>query len=222
VRAAWAIVRRELQGELRSREIIPTILVFGALVVVVMNFAFEPSREESERIAPGVIWIAIAFAGILGLSRSAALDEENAALDGLLAAPVERSSLYHGKLLANCAFLLVAEVVLVPLILVLYNLAAWRTLVALAPTIVLGTIGFAAAGTIFATIAANSKLREVLLPILLLPVVIPVFLAAVEATGIVIRNEGVRYLYSWLRILAVFDLVYIVASSLLFEFVVED
>jgi heme exporter protein B len=222
MRAVWAIVRREVLAEIRSREILPAILVFGTLVVVVMNFAFEPTREESELLAPGVLWVSIAFSGILGLSRSAALDEENGALDGLLAAPIDRASLYVGKMLANLAFLVMAEIVLVPLFLVMYNVASWTAIARLAPTIFLGTVGFIAAGTIFATIAANSKLREVLLPILLLPVIIPLFLAAVEATGIVLRNEEMRRLVSWLRILAVFDLVYLVASTLLFEFVLED
>lgn len=222
MRIAWAILARELRGELRAREILPTILVFGALVIVVMNFAFEPSREESGFLAPGVLWVAIAFSGILGLARSAARDEENATLDGLLAAPVDRGSLYLGKALANLAFLLLSEVVLVPLFLVVYNLAGAGTLAALAPVLLLGTVGFAAAGTIFAAIASNSRLREILLPVLLLPVVIPLLLAAVEGTGIVLRGEGTRHLGSWLRILVVFDVVYVVASFLLFEYVLED
>jgi heme exporter protein B len=222
MRVAWAILRRELRGELRAREILPTILVFATLIVVLMNFAFEPSREESALLGPGVLWVAIAFSGILGLSRSAALDGENAALDGLLAAPVDRGSLYVGKVLANLVFVLASEVVLVPLFLVLYDAAALGTLLALAPTILLGTIGYVAVGTIFAAVAVCSRLREILLPILLLPVAIPLLLAAVEATSIVLAGEGTRHLGSWNRILVVFDVVYLVASYLLFEYVLED
>jgi heme exporter protein B len=220
--ALWPIVARELRGEARAREIVPIILVFGMLVLVIMNFAFEPTREESELLAPGVLWVAVAFSGMLGLSRASALDEENAAIDGLVAAPVDRGVLYLGKTAANFAFLLAAECVVVPAFLLLYNIAAARSLVGLLPILLLGTLGFVAAGTIFAAVAANSRMRELLLPVLLIPIAIPLLLAAVEATGIVLRDEGTRYLRSWVRILAVFDVVTLVASYLLFEYVLED
>ncbi len=220
--ALWPIVARELRGELRTREIVPIILVFGMLVLVIMNFAFEPTREESELLAPGVLWVAVAFSGMLGLSRASALDEENAAIDGLVAAPIDRGVLYLGKAAANFAFLLAAECVVVPAFLLFYNIAAARLLVGLLPILLLGTLGFVAAGTIFAAVAANSRMRELLLPVLLIPIAIPLLLAAVEATGIVLRDEGTRYMRSWVRILAVFDVVTLVASYLLFEYVLED
>lgn len=220
--ALWSIVGRELRGELRAREIVPIILVFGALVLVIMNFAFEPTREESDLLAPGVLWVAVVFSGMLGLSRSSALDEENAALDGLVAAPIDRGVLYLGKMLANFVFLLVAECVLVPVFLILYNIADARVLLGLVPILLLGSLGFVAAGTIFAAVSANSRMRELLLPVILVPIAIPLLLSAVEGTSIVLRDEGTRYLRSWVRVLVVFDLVSLVASYLLFEYVLED
>lgn len=220
--AIRAILWREIRGELRSKEILPLILVFGLLVLVIMSFAFEPSQEEARSLAPGVLWVALAFAAILGLSRSASRDEENAALDGLLAAPVERGRLYLGKALANLVFMLLADLVLVPLFLILYDLAEPRALIALLPVVLLGTIGLVSVGTIFAAVTVNTRMREVLLPVLLLPVAVPVLLSSVEATGIILRDEGDRFLFSWLRILIVFDFVYLVVSYLLFEYVLED
>lgn len=220
--AIRAILWREIRGELRGREIVPVVLVFGLLVLVIMNFAFEPSLEESELLAPGVLWVALAFSGILGVSRSASRDEENAALDGLLAAPVDRGTLFLGKLLANCVFMLLADAVLVPVFLVLYDIASVRFLIGLAPVVLLGTIGYTVVGTIFAVVAVNTKMREVLLPILLLPVAIPLFLAAVEITGMVLREEGGRNQRVWLQVIAVYDFVFLVLSYLFFEYVLED
>jgi heme exporter protein B len=218
----WTIVSREVRGELRSREIVPIVLVFGMLVLVIMNFAFEPTREESGRVAPGVLWVAVAFSGMLGLSRSSSLDLENGAIDGLIAAPVDRGAIYLGKMLANFTFLFAAELVLVPVFLLLYDIVNARVLIGLAPILLLGTLGFVSAGTIFAAIAANSRMRELLLPVVLIPIAIPLLLSAVEGTGIVLRGEGTRHLRSWLRILVVFDLVTLIASYLLFEYVLED
>jgi heme exporter protein B len=220
--AVVAILGRELRSELRAREIVPIILVFGLLVLVIMNFAFEPSSEEARRQGPGVLWVSIAFSAMLGLARSASRDEENGNLEGLAAAPVDRGALYLAKVLANALFAWIAAAVLVPLFLVFYDLAQPRIAAALVPVVLLGVLGFVAAGTVFAAIAVNTRMREVLLPVLLLPVVVPVLLAAVEATGIVLRDEGTRYLFSWLRILAVFDFVYLIVSYLLFDHLLED
>lgn len=221
-RAIGAILWKELRGELRAKEIVPIVLVFGLLVLVIMNFSFEPSRGEARALAGGVLWVALAFGGVLGLSRAAGRDEENGAQDGLLASPADRGALYLGKAAANLMFLLLTDLVIVPAFLILYDLASLQTAWRLAPVVLLGSLGLVSAGTIFAAIAVNTRMREVLLPILLLPVAIPVLLASVEATGIVLRGEGNRYLWSWVRILVVFDFVTLAAAYLLFEFVLEE
>jgi heme exporter protein B len=222
VSAIRALLWREVRGELRGREIVPIVVVFGLLVLVIMNFAFEPSSAEAKLIAPGVLWVALAFSGILGVSRAASRDEENGALDGLLAAPVDRGTLYLGKMLSNLVFMFLADLVLVPVFLVLYDMASLDNLAGMLPVVALGTIGFVAVGTIFAAVAVNTRMREMLLPIVFLPVAVPILLAAVEATAIVLRGEETRYLFSWIRILLVADFIFLVLSYLLFEYVLED
>ena len=220
--AIRALLWREVRGELRGREIVPIVVVFGLLILVIMNFAFEPSSEEAKLLAPGVLWVALAFSGILGVSRAASRDEENGALDGLLAAPIDRGTLYLGKMLSNLLFMLLAELVLIPVFLVLYDMATLENLAGMLPVVALGTIGFVAVGTIFAAVAASTRMREMLLPIVFLPVSVPILLAAVEATAIVLRGEETRYLFSWIRILLVADFIFLVLSYLLFEYVLED
>ncbi|HVH05518.1 MAG TPA: heme exporter protein CcmB [Myxococcota bacterium] len=220
--AIRALLWREVRGELRGREIVPIVVVFGLLVLVIMNFAFEPSGEEAKLLAPGVLWVALAFSGILGVSRAASRDEENGALDGLLAAPIDRGTLYLGKMLSNLVFMFLADLVLVPVFLVLYDMASLKNLAGMLPVVLLGTIGFVAVGTIFAAVAVNTRMREMLLPIVFLPVAVPILLAAVEATSIILRGEETRYLFSWIRILLVADFIFLVLSYLLFEYVLED
>lgn len=220
--AIRALLWREVRGELHGREIVPIVVVFGLLVLVVMSFTFEPSSEEAKLLAPGVLWVALTFSGILGVSRSASRDEENGALDGLLASPIDRGTLFLGKFLANLVFMLLADLVLVPVFLILYDMAALEKLLGILPVVALGTIGFVTIGTIFAAVAVNTRMRELLLPVVLLPVAIPLILASVEATGILLRAEGSRYLWSWLRILVVADFIFLVLSYLLFEYVLED
>jgi heme exporter protein B len=222
VTAIRALLWREVRGELRGREIVPIVVVFGLLVLVIMNFAFEPSGEEAKLLAPGVLWVALAFSGILGVSRAASRDEENGALDGLLAAPIDRGTLYLGKMLSNLVFMFLADLVLVPVFLVLYDMASLKNLGGMLPVVLLGTIGFVAVGTIFAAVAVNTRMREMLLPIVFLPVAVPILLAAVEATSIILRGEETRYLFSWIRILLVADFIFLVLSYLLFEYVLED
>lgn len=220
--AIRALLWREVRVELRGREIVPIVVVFGLLVLVIMNFAFEPSGEEAKLLAPGVLWVALAFSGILGVSRAASRDEENGALDGLLAAPIDRGTLYLGKMLSNLVFMFLADLVLVPVFLVLYDMASLKNLAGMLPVVLLGTIGFVAVGTIFAAVAVNTRMREMLLPIVFLPVAVPILLAAVEATSIILRGEETRYLFSWIRILLVADFIFLVLSYLLFEYVLED
>ncbi|HVH05923.1 MAG TPA: heme exporter protein CcmB, partial [Myxococcota bacterium] len=129
---------------------------------------------------------------------------------------------YLGKMLSNLVFMFLADLVLVPVFLVLYDMASLKNLAGMLPVVLRGTIGFVAVGTIFAAVAVNTRMREMLLPIVFLPVAVPILLAAVEATSIILRGEETRYLFSWIRILLVADFIFLVLSYLLFEYVLED
>jgi len=217
---AWAIFRKDLRVELRTKDAFSAMVVFGILTVVIFNFAFDLAREEAIRLAPGALWVAYVFAGVLGLNRSFAMERENEAVRGLSLAPVDAGAVYLGKLLANCCFMLAFQLVVFPLFVIFFNLSILAHVPALLGIMVLGTLGFTAVGTILSAVAANTKMREVLLPILLLPMAFPAVIGAVEATALVMREmPGVG---DWVRMLVVFDIVFIVLSSLTFEYVLGE
>jgi len=221
LRVAWAVFAKDVRAEFRSKEAITSMVVFGVLTIVVFNFAFEPTRAETMLIAPGVLWIAFAFAGILGLNRSFAMEREAGALTGLMLAPVDRGAIYLGKTLANTMFIVVLQAVVLPLFAVFYNVDLVPRLGRLIPVALLGAVAFSAAGTAFAAIAANTSMREVMTPLLLFPAATPVLIAAVEGTGLVLRDESAGY-GSALRLLAGFTIVYMTTSYLLFDYVLEE
>ena len=219
-RATWAIYMKDLRLEVRTKETVSTILVFSLLVVFIFNFAFDPSPQVIAAVGPGIVWVAYLFTGILGLNRSLILEKDQATLDGLLLAPVGRDAIYAGKLLGIFTIMLVVEALMVPAFLVLYDLSVlsvWFALVA-----VLATLGFAAVGTVFSAIAVNTRAREVMLPLLFLPVVLPVVIGAVASTASVMDGAGWAGISRWVGLLLAFDAVFLVISSLAFEHVLEE
>lgn len=196
------------------------MLVFSLLAVLIFSFALDLRGRMAEAAAPGVLWATAAFAGTLGLSRSLAREQETGCIDGLLLAPVDRSAIFFGKALGNLAFMAVVEVVLLPLFSALFDVALLRLGVLL--VLAVGTVGYAAVGTLLAAIAVNTRAREVMLPILLLPLAVPVLIAAVQATGGLIEGASLTEVGGWVRILVVYDLVIVAASLLTFEYVVEE
>lgn len=221
-RIIWAIFVKDLRLEWRHRETLASMCVFGLLVVFLFNFAFEPAREETLRLLPGLLWIAFAFAGILGFNRSFAAERENASLEGLTLAPVDPGTIYLGKMLANLLFLGIAEAVIVFAASLWYNFSFLPVLGRFVLVVFLGTLGYVAVGTTFGAVSANTRMREVMLPVLQFPVAVPVFIGAIEATTGVLRGEPLGVYASWVNLLAGFCVVFLVLSYLLFEYVLEE
>lgn len=222
LRVIWAIFVKDLKVEWRHRETLVSMCVFGVLVVFLFNFAFEPARAESLRLLPGLLWVAFAFAGILGFNRSFALERENGCLEGLALAPVDAGAIYFGKMLANLAFLLFAEAVIVFAVSLWYNFSFLPVFEAFGLVALLGTVGYTAVGTIFGAVAANTRMREVMLPVLQFPVAVPVFIGAISSTTGVLRGEPMEVYEGGVRLLVIFAVVFVVLSYLLFEYVLED
>lgn len=221
LRKILAIVGKDVASELRTKEMVSAMFVFSLLVIFIFNFAFDLRANNAQTLAPGVLWVAIAFAGMLGLSRSFILERDRGVLDGLLLAPVDRSAIYFGKLIGNVLFISVVEVVILPFFIILFNQSA-ITLPGLIGIVVLGTIGFASVGTLFSAMAVHTRAREVLLPIMLFPVVVPVLLAAVNLTAATLDALPLAEVSHWLALLIAFDVIFIAASFILFDFVVEE
>jgi heme exporter protein B len=222
---------KDLALELRTKESLSAMLVFGLLVLVIFNFSFgfTPNRSEMASMGGGLLWVAFTFAGILGLNRSFAAERENGCLQALLMTPVDRGALFLGKWGANLAFMLFAEAIILPTFGLIFNLPLGRFLPELILVIVLGTAGFTALGTLLAGVAANTRMKEVMLPILLFPVTIPLMLWAVGWTtallqaGVVDSDvEPDPSKAQAVQLLAGFDLIFVTISYLLFAYVVED
>ena len=220
VRKVAAIIEKDIAAELHTREMISAMLVFSALATLIFSFALDLRGELAEAAAPGVLWSTISFAGTLGLSRSMAREKETGCIDGLLLAPVDRTAIFFGKAVGNLLFMSVVEVALLPLFSVLFDVGLMRARILV--VLVLGTVGYAAVGTLLAAIAVNTRAREVMLPVLLLPLAVPVLIAAVRATGALLEGAALSQAAGWIRILVVYDLVIVAVSLLTFGYVVEE
>jgi heme exporter protein B len=216
-----AIVFKDIVIEMRSKESISSMLMFGILVLVIFMFAFESSGLDKTLIGPGELWAAFSFSAILGLNRSLSMEIDNDCLQGLLLAPLGRGDLYLGKVASNFTFMIIAEFVVLPVFFVLNNLSFDQRFLGVVGISILGTLGIAAVGTILSTISANTRMKEVMLPILQIPLTVPVVIAAVEATSQILNSEKPQ-ISAWLTILAGFSIVYLTISYLVFEFAVEE
>jgi len=220
LRAVIAIVRKDVTAEIRSRELISAMLVFSLLVVLIFNFALELDRFARENVAAGVLWVTFIFAGTLGLNRTFAAEKDRGSFDGLLLAPVDRTTIYFGKLIATIIFMLIVEIIVIPVFSVLYSISLLHPL--LLGVVLLGTLGYAAVGTLLACMAAHTRTRDVLLPILLFPVTIPVVIAAVKASaGILLALEW-GDLAPWINLLIVYDTIFIAVAFMVFDYLVEE
>jgi heme exporter protein B len=219
LRKVLAIVRKDVLAELRTREMFSSMLVFALLVIVIFNFSFDLRVENVALVAPGVLWVTFAFASTLELNRSMAIEMENDCLDGLFLAPMDRGVIYFGKMLGNLIFISAIEAIMLPIFSVLFNLSLIQLPLLL--TIFLGTVGFAAVGTLLAAMAVNTRAREVMLPVLLFPIILPVVIAAAKVTGGILDGAPLAELAHWLRSLVAFDIIFTVVSYLTFDFVVQ-
>ncbi len=221
IRGAWALAWKDLRVEVRAREAFATMLFFAALILLVFNFALGPGSAVLREAAPGLLWVAFLFTGMLALTRSFQGERENDCLEALVLSPAPREAIFFGKFAGNLAVMLAAEALILMLFAVLQNLDLWGLLPQLALVGFLGTVGFAAVGTLVAAMASSLRAREVLLPLLLIPLVVPVILGAVRATEEALLPGGMVGGAPWVKLLVVFDVMFLAACPLVFEFVLE-
>jgi heme exporter protein B len=219
-KAIAAIAWKDLAAELRSRELLSAMLVFSLLVILIFNFALELDIATRRSVTSGVLWTTFAFAGTLGLNRSMAVEKDRGCLDGLLLAPVDRSAIYFGKVISNLAFMLIVEAIVLPVYSVLYNVNLFQP--GLLMVILLGSVGYVAVGTLLASMAVQTRTRDVLLPILLFPVVVPILIAAVKASGGYLTGAKMEEILPWLNLLIAYDVIFTAIAFMVFDYVVEE
>jgi heme exporter protein B len=219
-RKVAAITWKDALTELRTKEVVLTVLVFAVLVIVIFNFAFGTTSEAVALVGPGILWVTFAFSGVLSLNRAFVPEREGGCLEGLMAAPVSREAVYVGKMLGSLVSMLVVEVVALPIFAVLFNLRVWS--VPLLVVTLTATIGFVAVGTLFSALAVNTRARDMVLPILFLPVVVPVIIAAVKASGLALTGASWAEIFTWLQLILAFDVIFLVVSYLVFAYVIEE
>jgi heme exporter protein B len=222
LRKLFVLVWKDLLAEFRTKEMLSSMLMFALIVVVVFNFTFDPGSPATVEAGPGILWVAFTFAGVLGLHRSMVHEVERGCLHGLMLAPVDRGIIFLGKAIGNAIFIFLIELPTFLLFAIFFNIDLWKGLDKLAVIFFLGTIGFAAVGTLLSAISVNTRTREIMLPILLFPVEVPVILSAVNATGSVLKGESWEAISGWLKILAGFDLVFLLVCFVTFEYVLEE
>jgi heme exporter protein B len=216
----FTIFWKDMLTEFRTREIIISVLVFALLVLVIFSFAFSTGVDGKETVTPGILWVALTFGGVIGLNRTFTAEKENSRLEGLMLCPVDRTVIYWGKMAGSFSFMLVVAIIVTPIFLALFNLPVFLPRLAL--IIVLALLGFAAVGTLFSALAVNTRARDIMLPVLFLPVIIPVIIAAVKATEPVLAGKPWGDIITWLQIILAFDIIYLTAATLVFDFVIEE
>ncbi len=220
LRKVWAVTRKDLQAELRGKEVFSTMVAFSVLAVLVLGMAFDLRVPRAEMVAPGALWIVLLFGGVLGLNRSFGAEADRGSLAALLLAPMDRSAIYFGKLLANLLFMLATLALILPVMLVIFDVNLMRPWIMLA--LALGALGYVGVGTLFAAMTANTRARETLLPVLLLPLMVPLFTAGAGLTASVVDGRAFDDFRHWLGILAAYDLIFVTAAFLVFDLLWED
>jgi len=219
---AWQIARKDALAELRGRQAAGSTLFFAALVLLLFGFALGPDSRRLTDAAPGLLWLAIVFGSLLTVARLHQLEADDGALEELARYPVERHAIYLGKALAGLGAVVVLGGLLLPLVAILYGIslaAAWPALLA---TLVLGAIGISAVGTFYAGVTVRLRAREVMLPLLMLPILAPLLLAAVKATSAALLGDPLGDLASWLQLLAAFDIVMLAAGAVTYGYLLEE
>ena len=221
-RTALFLAKKDLYSELKTKQILTTQIIFAGLVIVVFSFAFDPANNTTKAVIPGVIWVIIVFAGILGLNRSFISEQRNDTIQGLLVAPMEAASIYLGKFLANFTMMLVVEMVSIPFLFLLFDFKFLGSLPYFILVVFLGSFGFIAIGTFLAALAANSKSSEMLLPLLLFPITTPILIGVVQATKIILTNlEKISSAIAWIQLVTAYDVIFFVVCFLLIDYVLE-
>ena len=219
-KALFAVVWKDLIAELRGKELISAMLVFALLVIFIFNFALELDPKTRSALTAGILWVTIIFAGNLGLNRSMSVEKDRGCLDGLLLAPVDRTAIYFGKSIANWIFMLIVAMIVLPIYSILYNTNIISP--ALILVIILGSEGSVAIGTLLASMAVQARTRDILLPILLFPVILPVLIAAVKASAGILSGFPLTDLQTWFNLLIVYDIIFTSVAFMVFDSVVEE
>jgi heme exporter protein B len=216
----FAVLWKDLVMELRSREVLSAMLVFALLVVFVFNFALELDVTLRAATTSGVLWVTFAFAGTLGLNRSMAMEKDRGCLDGLLLAPVDRSAIFFGKAIGNLIFMGVVEAIILPVFSVLYGINLFQP--GLILVILLGSVGYVIVGTLLSSMAVQTRTRDILLPILLFPITIPIFIASVKASNGYLIGAEIGEIMPFLNLLIVYDIIFFAVALMVFDFIVQE
>lgn len=220
---AWRIARKDLLIEFRTRTGILASAVFSVLAVVIFRFTWDPTAIPASELAPGVLWVIFTFAGLLGLNRSFAIEQADRAYDGLLASAVSRESVFAGKMLGNLVFVVVVQAIIVPAVALFFDLRFGPEWFGIIGIVLLAAIGLSAVGTLFAAIAANTRLAELLLPMMTLPFFVPLVIPAAQATSVLMGGHALEGQgWAWLKVLLAFDLVFVSACVVVFPFTIEE
>lgn len=217
-----AIVWKDLVTELKTRELFSSMFIFALLVIIIFIFSVDLSIVKANEVGPGVLWVAFLFAGTMGLNRSFMLEKENGCLEGLILTPADRTAIYFGKLISNLIFLLVMEIFILPLFMVFFNVDLIPFLGPLLVVIFIGTLGFCAIGTLLSSLSSNLKTREIMLPILLYPLIVPVMIAVVRMTGQILDGQSLGTMMNWVGLTLAFDIVFIGVSILTIDHILEE
>lgn len=219
LKVIWIIFTKDILLEVRSKDIIASVFVFSVLVVITFNFALDPTPSLVAVVAPGILWVAFIFGGVLGLTRSFAMEKESGGLESMLLLPCSRDALFFGKMLANVFFMIVVEIIIFPVFVVLFDLTMF--LPGFILVAVLATLGISAIGTVCSAMAVNTRSREVMLPVLFLPLVLPLMVAAVECTAALIATGEMESLTLWISFLMAVDAIFLVVCPFAFCRIVE-
>ena len=222
LRLVLVIAAKDIRAELRSRTALLSAVVFAALVLVIFNFARDPTAVAAVDLAPSILWVTFALAAMVALNRAFTVERENAALDGLLLAPVPRGAVFLGKLVANLAFVGTVEAIALPLFVLFFNVDLGHALPGLLGVTVLATIGFVAVGTLFSAMAVRTRFAELMLPVLLLPFMVPPLIGAVQVTARLLAGRPLSEMLGWLRLLALYDVVFVTLCTMAFASVVDE
>jgi heme exporter protein B len=220
-RHAWIILWKDLATERRRKETLNALLFFSLLLLVLFEFAMGADRERLRAALPGLLWLGFVLSGLLALGRSFLVERENDCWEGLLMSAADKSAIYVGKLAGNVVVMTLVETLVLGLFGIFFNVDVWSLLGELAIVLLLGTIGLAAIGTTISAVTAHVRARELVFPVLLLPLQMPLLIGTVKATEAVLGNFGLASALDWLKLLAAADVVYVVAGVITFEFILE-
>ena len=217
-----AIVWKDFVTELKTRELLSAMFIFALLVILIFIFSINLSIVKASEVGPGILWVAFLFAGTIGLNRSFMLEKENGCLMGLMLVPADRTAIYFGKLISNLIFLSIMELFILPLFMIFFNIDLLSHLGPLLIVVFLGTLGFCALGTLLSSLSANLKTREIMLPILLYPLLIPIIIGAVRMTGQILDGTELFDMMKWIGLTASFDIIYIGVSIMTIDHILEE